>query len=229
MFFCLLMLFVAVVLAIPVITGKGKLMSTENIKKDKIAAYKKWLRVFYAVLLVIVLVMAFFNFVEKVAYVETRHWEFTEDYVGQDGLTHPAGEAHTTDEMLEILIPTETASGSLCAPADSSASYPYKYTGATYTLDERYSFLSFVPYQTAHVMNFVGLGLSMALVFGLFFFINRMTDKKAQQRNSRASKRDPVRPSMPRGAFDFSDYQDEVEVKDDRFDDVKQEIPSKKK
>ena len=78
-------------------------------------------------------------------------------------------------------------------------------------------------------MNFVGLGLSMVIVFGLFFFINRMTDKKAQQQNSRAAKRNPVRPSMPRGAFDFSDYKDEVEVKDDMFSDATEEKPSKKK
>ena len=227
MFFTLLMLVVAVVVAIPAFTGKGKLMSTENIKKDKIPTYKKWLRILYAVMLVIVLLMAFFNFVEKVAYVQTHYYEFTEDYLGVDGKVHPAGESHTTEEMLEILIPTES-SGSMCAPADTS-DLPYKYTGTTYTLDERYAFVGFVPYKTAHVMNFVGLGLSMVIVFCLFFFINRMTDKKAQQQNSRAAKRDPVRPSMPRGAFDFSDYKDEVEVEPDMFEDVKQEAKPKKK
>ena len=227
MFFTMLMLVVAVVVAIPAFTGKGKLMSTENIKKDKIPTYKKWLRILYAVMLVIVLLMAFFNFVEKVAYVQTHYYEFTEDYLGVDGKVHPAGESHTTEEMLEILIPTES-SGSMCAPADTS-DLPYKYTGTTYTLDERYAFVGFVPYKTAHVMNFVGLGLSMVIVFCLFFFINRMTDKKAQQQNSRAAKRDPVRPSMPRGAFDFSDYKDEVEVEPDMFEDVKQEAKPKKK
>ena len=42
------------------------------------------------------------------------------------------------------------------------------------------------------------------------------------------SSKGPVRPSMPKGAFDFSDYQDEVEVAAD-FADEAQEIPSKKK
>ena len=228
MFFSLLMVVIAVFLAYSVFTGKGKLMTVENIKKDKIGTYKKWLRILYAVMMVIVLLMAFFNFVEKVAYVQTNYYEFTEDYLGADEKVHPAGESHPTDEMIEILIPTESSGGSMCAPVDTSE-LPYKYTGTTYTLDEKYSFVSFIPYQTARIMNFVGLGLSMVIVFGLFFFINRMTDKKAQQQNSRAAKRNPVRPSMPRGAFDFSDYKDEVEVKDDMFSDATQEKPSKKK
>ena len=228
MFFCLLMIVVAVVLAIPVITGKGKLMSTENIKKDKIPVYKKWLRILYAIMIVVVLFMAFFNFVEKVAYVQDHFYEFTEDYMGADGVVHPAGEKHNVDEMREILIPTES-SGSLCAPADTST-LPYKYTGSTYTLDERYSFVGFMSYQTAHVLNFIGLGVSMAVVLALFIFINRMTDKEAQKKNAQTKSKNkgPVRPSMPKGAFDFSDYKDEVEVKDDMFSDEPQEIPSKK-
>lgn len=227
MFFCLLMLFVAGLLAIPVFTGKGKLMSTDNIIKSKIPTYKKWLRIMYAVMLVIVLLMAFFNFVEKVAYVETHYYEFVEDYVGKDETLHTAGESHTYNEMRDILIPAEST-GSLCAPSESGP-LPYKYTGTTYTLQEKFSFLGFIPYRTARILNFVGLGLAMVIVFGLFFFINRMTDKRSQQKNSRAAKRDPVRPSMPRGAFDFSDYKDEVEVKDDMFDGVTQDIPSKRK
>ena len=106
MFFCLLMVAIAVVLAIPVITGKGKLMSTENIKKDKIPTYRKWLRILYGVMFVIVLLMAFFNFAEKVAYVQTHYYEFTEEYLGADEQIHPAGESHTRDEMIEILVPT---------------------------------------------------------------------------------------------------------------------------
>ena len=226
MFFSLLLLFVAVIVGIPAFTGKGKLMSTENIKKDKIPTYKKWLRIFYAVILVVVLIMAFFNFVEKEAYTQTHYYEFTEDYLGADGLTHPAGESHPTDEMIEILNPSES-SGSLCATSDSEP-LPYKYTGTTYTLKEKYAFLGFVSYQTARILNFVGLGISMAIILGMFVFINKMTDKQAQQKNSRAAKRDPVRPSMPRGAFDFSDYQDEVEVSAD-FEDEPRDIPSKKK
>ncbi len=229
MFFTILMLVVAVVIAIPVITGKGKLMSTENIKKDKIPTYKKGLRIFYAVMLVVVLLMAFFNFAEKVAYVQTHYYEFTEDYLGKDEKVHPAGESHTTEEMLEILIPTEATTSSMCSPADP-ATLPYKYTGTTYTLDERYSFMGFIPYQTAHVLNFIGLGVSMAIILGLFIFINRMTDKELQKKNQQAKNtKGPVRPSMPKGAFDFSDYKDEVEVQDDMFDADSQEAPTKKK
>ena len=229
MFFSLLMVAVAVVLAIPVITGKGKLLATENIKKDKIDTYKKWLRILYAVMMVIVLCMAFFNFVEKVAYVQTHYYEFTEDYLGADEKVHPAGESHPTDEMIEILIPTETTTGSLCAPADTSE-LPYKYTGTTYTLDERYSALGFIPFQTARILNFIGLGVSMVVILGLFLFINRMTDKEVQKKNAQKKNtaKGPVRPSMPKGAFDFSDYQDEVEAPAD-FADEPQQIPSKKK
>ena len=227
MFFSLLMVVVAVVLAIPVITGKGKLLATENIKKDKIATYKKGLRILYAILILVVLCMAFFNFVEKEAYVQTNYFEFTEPYVGADGVTYAAGEPHTTEEMREILLPTET-SQSLCSPVDTE-SLPYRFLETTYTLNERYAFLGFVPYRTAHILNFVILGISMAIIFALFVFINMMTDKEAQKKNSRAAKQNPVRPSMPKGAFDFSDYQDEVEVRDDRFDNEPQQIPSKKK
>ena len=229
MFFSLLMVVIAVFLAYSAITGKGKLLATENIKKDKIDTYKKWLRILYAVMMVIVLCMAFFNFVEKVAYVQTHYYEFTEDYLGADEKVHPAGESHPTDEMIEILIPTETTTGSLCAPADTSE-LPYKYTGTTYTLDERYSALGFIPFQTARILNFIGLGVSMVVVLGLFLFINRMTDKEVQKKNAQKKNtaKGPVRPSMPRGAFDFSDYKDEVEVPA-YFADETQEIPSKKK
>ena len=213
MFFSLLMVVIAVFLAYSVFTGKGKLMAVENIKKDKIGTYKKWLRILYAVMMVIVLLMAFFNFVEKVAYVQTNYYEFTEDYLGADEKVHPAGESHPTDEMIEILIPTESSGGSMCAPVDTSE-LPYKYTGTTYTLD----------------LNFVGLGVSLVVVLALFIFINKMTDKDLQKKNyqKKNSSKGPVRPSMPKGAFDFSDYQDEVEVAAD-FADEAQEIPSKKK
>ena len=229
MFFSLLMVVIAVFLAYSVFTGKGKLMAVENIKKDKIGTYKKWLRILYAVMMVIVLLMAFFNFVEKVAYVQTNYYEFTEDYLGADEKVHPAGESHPTDEMIEILIPTESSGGSMCAPVDTSE-LPYKYTGTTYTLDEKYSFVSFIPYQTARILNFVGLGVSLVVVLALFIFINKMTDKDLQKKNyqKKNSSKGPVRPSMPKGAFDFSDYQDEVEVAAD-FADETQEIPSKKK
>ncbi len=229
MFFSILLLAVAVVVAIPAFTGKGKLMSTDNIKKDKLTAYKKWLRILYAIMLVVVVLMAFFNFAEKVAYTQTHYYEFTEDYLGADEKVHPAGESHDTAEMIEILLPTET-SGSMCASADPST-LPYKYTGTTNTLDERYSFLSFIPYQFAHVMNFVLLGLSMVVILALFIFINKMTDKEAQKKNAqtKGKNKGPVRPSMPKGAFDFSDYKDEVEVKDDRFFDEPKEGPAKKK
>ena len=227
MFFSLLLLVVAGILAVPVFTGKGKMMNTENIKKDKLPKYKKWVRVLYALMMVTVLFMAFFNFVEKVAYTQTNYFEFTEPYVGADGVTYAAGEPHTTDEMREILLPAET-SQSLCSPVDTE-SLPYRFVETTYTLDEKYAFLDFVPYKTAHILNFVTLGVSMAVIFALFVFINMMTDKEAQKKNSRAAKQNPVRPSMPKGAFDFSDYKDEVEVKDDRFDGEPQEIPSKKK
>lgn len=229
MFFSLLMVVVAVVLAIPVITGKGKLLATENIKKDKIATYKKGLRILYAILILVVLCMAFFNFVERVAYVQDYFYEFTEDYLGADGQTHPAGESHNVAEMREILIPTEETTGSLCSPADP-ATLPYKYTGSTTTLDPRYAFVGFMPYETARIMNFVGLGFAMVVVLILFIFINRMTDKEAQKRNAqkKTAAKGPVRPSMPKGAFDFSDYQDEVEAPAD-FADEPQQIPSKKK
>ena len=229
MFFSLLMVVIAVFLGYSVFTGKGRLMATENIKKDKIGTYKKWLRILYAVMMVIVLLMAFFNFVEKVAYVQTNYYEFTEDYLGADEKVHPAGESHPTDEMIEILIPTESSSGSMCAPTDTST-LPYKYTGTTYTLDERYSFAGFIPFKTARILNFVGLGVSMIVVLSMFIFINRMTDKDLQKKNyqKKNSSKGPVRPSMPKGAFDFSDYQDEVEVAAD-FADEAQEIPSKKK
>ena len=180
-------------------------------------------------MLVVVLLMSFFNFAEKVAYTQTHYYEFTEDYLGADEKVHPAGESHPTDEMIEILIPTESSGGSMCAPVDTSE-LPYKYTGTTYTLDEKYSFVSFIPYQTARILNFVGLGVSLVVVLALFIFINKMTDKDLQKKNyqKKNSSKGPVRPSMPKGAFDFSDYQDEVEVPAD-FADEAQEIPPKKK
>ncbi len=232
MFFCMLLLVIAVVLAIPVFTGKGRLMSTENIKKDKVKTYQKGLRILYAIMFVVVLISAFFNLAEKVAYTPTHYYEFTEDYQGADGLVHSAGESHTADEMRQILLPTET-SGSMCAPA-STDPLPYKYTGTTYTLSEKYSFMGFISYQTAHVLNFISLGISMAVIFILFIFINRMTDKNAQKKNSQAKKKNNLRPSMPKGAFDFSEYKDEVEVTPDRFSEdlpeqSNEEKPAKKK
>lgn len=223
MLFCIILLAIAVYLAIPVISGKGKLLAVENIKKGKEKTYVKYLRLIYLVLLIAVLLMAAFNFVEQVAYETTYHYEFTEDYEGADGVVHPAGESHTATEMREILIPTES-SGSLCAPADASTQ-PYRYTETTHTLKARYGFLSFLPYETAHVLNFISLGLSMITVVGLFLFINLMTDKEAKKK-AQAARTSPVRPSMPKGAFDFSDYEDEVQVP---ADSLGEEPPAKKK
>ena len=76
-------------------------------------------------------------------------------------------------------------------------------------------------------MNFISLGVSMAVILFLFIFINRMTDKNTQKKSTRTTKKGPVRPSMPKGAFDFSEYKDEVEVAAD-FEDEPRDIPSKK-
>ena len=225
MMFCIVLLAIAVYLAIPVFTGKGKLLTTENIKKDKIDAYVKYMRLIYLALFIVVLLMAAFNFVEQVAYTTEHHYEFTEDYTGADGNVYPAGEDHTTAQMQQILVPTES-SGSMCAPVDPET-VPYRYTGTTHTLKEQYSFLSFLPFETVHVLNFITLGLSMLIIVGLFIFIQRFTDKE-QKKKAKATRNSPVRPSMPRGAFDFSDYQDEVEVKDDMFEEEQQAKPSKK-
>ena len=97
MLFSLLLAGIAVFLSIPVFSGKGKLMNTDNIKKDKVNVFKKWIRILYALMMVMLLVMAFLNFAEKVAYTQVDIYEFTEDYMGKDEVLHPAGEQHTRE------------------------------------------------------------------------------------------------------------------------------------
>ena len=222
MLFSLLLAGIAVFLSIPVFSGKGKLMNTDNIKKDKVNVFKKWIRILYALMMVMLLVMAFLNFAEKVAYTQVDIYEFTEDYMGKDEVLHPAGEQHTREEMQEILIPTESY-GSLCAA--SSTMPPYKLVETQHPVNEQYSFVEkVISYKTAHLLNFICFGLCMALFIGLYIFTNIMTDKEAQKK-ARAAASSPVRPSMPNGAFDFSDYKDEVEVGPDMIDDISQQDP----
>ena len=96
MMFSFLLIVIAIVVAVPAITGRGRMLNTEYIKKDKVASYKKWMRLIYGLMALVALAMAFFNFVEKEAYVQTNYFEFTEPYVGADGVTYAAGEPHTT-------------------------------------------------------------------------------------------------------------------------------------
>lgn len=230
MLFSILLIVIAVVVGVPAVTGKGRLLNTENIKKDKVVTYKKWLRLIYGLMALVILVMSFFNFVEKEAYTQTHYYAFTEPYAGKDGITYAAGEKHSVAEMLEIIKNEDKpASNSLCAPVDTE-SLPYRYVETTYTLQERYqdSFLKAIPYRTARVLNYVTLGVSMAVIFTLFLFINLMTDKAAQKK-ARQQANSPVRPSMPKGAFDFSDYKDEVEVAPDKFSEAVPEQPGEEK
>lgn len=235
MMFSFMLIVIAIVVAVPAITGKGRMLNTEYIKKDKVATYRKWMRLIYGLMAVVALVMAFFNFVEKEAYAQTHYYEFKETYVGKDGVTYPAGEKHSVAEMLEIIKDEDKpASNSLCTPTDTDA-LPYQFVETTYTLQEKYqnTFLSSISYRTARVLNYVALGLSMAIIFTLFLFMNMMTDKAAQKK-AREQANSPVRPSMPNGAFDFSDYKDEVEVTPDKFsepapDQPAEDTPTKKK
>ena len=224
MMFSFLLIVIAIVVAVPAITGKGRMLNTEYIKKDKVTSYKKWMRLIYGLMALVALTMAFFNFVEKEAYTQTHYYEFTESYVGKDGVTYPAGEKHSVPEMLEIIKDEDKpASNSLCAPVDTEA-LPYRYVETTYTLQEKYqnSFLKAISYKRARILNYVMLGVSMAVIFTLFLFMNLMTDKKAQKK-AREQANSPVRPSMPKGAFDFSDYKDEVEVTPDKFSEPTEE------
>ena len=211
MFFSLIMLAVAVYLAKPVFTGKGKLLEADHIKEGKEKAFKRYARLIYAGLFIAVLLMASVNYVTNVGYTAVYHYTFTEDYTDADGILHPKGEENTADEMSAINMvqdeSSSSSSGSMCATTSSeTASNPYEYTGTTYTLSKEW--LSFISYSTAKILNYVILGITMALVIGLFIFINMMTDKEAKKKDEAAVVTAQRR--MPDGAFNFDDYEEEI-------------------
>lgn len=217
MLFCVIMVALAVYLLYSVISGKGKLLATENIRKGKEAQYVKHLRLIYLVLAIVILFMAAFNFAEQVAYRTDYYYEFTDTYEGADGQTHVAGERHTVSEMQQIIIANE--SGSMCAPSEATDQIaPYRYVETTHTLKPQYSFLSFLSYEAAHTLNYVTLGVSMLVIIWLFIFIRLMTDQKAKKKAKEEAARKSMHPSMPSGAFDFEDYEDQVCVEPDTRD-----------
>lgn len=198
----LIMIFVAVYLAKAVFTGKGKLMEAENIKKDKVAEYKKIIRLLYTGMFVMTILITLVNVAGTYGYTQDYQYRFIEEYTDADGIVHPVGETNSLDDMRAInWVQTEsTESTSLCA-VSSTESVPYTYEALEPTLN--WSWLGFMSFKALEVLNYICMGLSVAIVVAIFVVINKYTDKNAKEKAQQVAA--GRRPSMPKGAFDFED------------------------
>lgn len=198
----LIMIFVAIYLAKAVFTGKGKLMEAENIKKDKVVQYKKIIRLLYTGMFVMTILVALVNVAGSYGYTQDYQYKFIEEYTDADGIVHPVGEVNTLDEMRAInWVQTESAqSTSMCA-ASSTESVPYELDMLEPTLN--WSWMSFLSFRALEVLNYICMGISIALVVAIFVVINKFTDKNAKEKAQQVAA--GRRPSMPKGAFDFED------------------------
>ncbi len=198
----LIMIFVAIYLAKAVFTGKGKLMEAENIKKDKVEQYKKIIRLLYTGMFVMTILVALVNVAGSYGYTQDYQYKFIEEYTDADGIVHPVGEVNTLDEMRAInWVQTESAQSSSMCAASSEESVPYELEMLEPTLN--WSWMSFLSFRALEVLNYICMGISIALVVAIFVVINKFTDKNAKEKAQQVAA--GRRPSMPQGAFDFED------------------------
>lgn len=200
----LMMLFVAVYLAKPVFTGKGKLLEAENLKEGKEQDFKKYLRLLYTGVFVMSLLIGFVNIASEYGYTRANLITFTQDYVDNHGVEYKAGEVYSEEELIakefELVPSTQQQSASLCAPVPQQE-LPYSVEQQEPVL--KWQWLSFLPLATMLVLNYVFMGISVLLVVGIFVVMNIYTDKEKKAKAQEAAV--GRKPSMPSAAFDFDE------------------------
>ena len=215
-FMSLILIVVAVYVAKPAFTGKGKLMTIEHVKKDKEKTAKKGLRVAYLVMFFCSLCMIGVNYLQNTAFpIESYKVTFNEAYTAADGTTYEAGQVENmTAEQMNALytVPeseTESTSSSgtgSCMSAANVASVPCTYEsvyGSTNITEKIPGADINAKYKLVRIMSTVLFCISLSDIVFLMIFINKMTDKKEKAKAQTASTGRRV--SMPSNAFRFDE------------------------
>ena len=201
------------------IAGKGKLFSLENIKdecKDKI---RKYLRILYAALGVIVLLMAVVNFGQSVLYSNAIvEYEATDAYktefadVITDGTVEYGGMTYRVEGKHTMSCLGGGASANVqnyysASPVlDENGNAVYVSTIGSVRSDANDgSFLSklyrAISSKAMSILSYVFMGLAVLCVVAIFVLINKFTDKEKLAK-TRAQQ---TGASMPSGAFQFDE------------------------
>ena len=117
------LLAVAVYVAIPVFTGKGKLMQLQYIKEGREKATRKGLRIAYLVMFICSLLMAGVTYIENNQFtVQSYTCTFTEDFTAADGTVYTNGQTvDLTPEEYQALASTDTTATATAEPAEAAA------------------------------------------------------------------------------------------------------------
>lgn len=129
--------------------------------------------------------------------------EFSAKYVDSDSQVLKITKSDPTKVNTEATpTPTPAASSMSCMGAGASAAVSdYPAVGYTSIVHKSETIFSSISYETLTVLNYVFMGLSMALLIALFVVIRVMTDteKKAKARTTNAPS------GLPSSAFDFDE------------------------
>ena len=219
-FMTIILAVVAVYVAKPAFTGKGKLMEIENVKEGKEKIAKKGLRICYLVMFFSSLLMILVTLFQNRGFtVNSYTVTFNDAYSVPGGTSYEKGqEVVMTAEELNALYTSNTSdsssssssssSGFSCAPSASNyVAVPCKYA----PIYETTEYSEKLPgkdaaekYQFIRTMSVILFGISLADIIFLLVFTNKMTDKaKKQKAQERAQT--GRRPAMPSGAFNFDE------------------------
>lgn len=203
-------------------TGKGKLFSVDNIIKDKIPQFKKLLRPIYFALGFIMLLMALTSAYQNIVYSDVLY-RFGDDFpvyfgdiIDADGMikgsdVNIAG-VYNYSKMSSVFsnlqqpeIPEGVSPVFAEAAKDENGNILYLGLGETQPgQNQTYSSLrGVISYKATQTLTWIFMGVSIAIVIGLFILMNKFTDKekvakaKAQARSGSAS--------LPSSAFDFDE------------------------
>lgn len=120
-----LMLAVAVYVARPAFTGKGKLMHVDFVKEGKEKTLKKGLRGCYSVLFVTALVLAVSSYFQTAGFKTLYQCTFTEDFTAADGRFFASGETYVlTLEEAQTLADAPAVTAEPAAETTEEAEAP---------------------------------------------------------------------------------------------------------
>lgn len=229
--FTLILLAIAGYVLYCAVSGKGRLYSVDNIKEEKIPLFLKILKPLYLALGIILFLMAATSAFQNVVYSDVTYQfgkdfpVYFEDRIDSNGyILDKDGKAtsinidgiYTYSEMSSVFstldqpeVPEGVTPVYAEAAKDANGEVIYLGTGETAPgQNETYTKLrSAVSYRATRILNWVLMGIALAIVISLFILMNRFTDKEKAAKAKEKARTGGA--SLPSSAFEFEDSEAE--------------------
>ena len=219
--FPLVLLGIACYVLYSAITGKGKLFATDNIKEDKVADFKKWLRLIYAGLGVVMLILALLSAYQKVLFCDvecklsdTFKTDFADSITADGTVADSSLQVDTVYAYSDLYTQVSALGKSIQSqhvdfPRGDDGDYVYLGIGETPSArNETFTKLRNVfSNRVSNILTWVFMGLALLIVAGVFIRTNRFTDKEKLEKAKQQSRSGGS--TLPSSAFDFEEKESE--------------------